>query len=74
MYLSMLWLVFQRLTYVFPGSTDENYYFLFFSLFVLPLKRDSIRNIRVSTSTIDTATTERHSMTEVPARPKSAFL
>jgi hypothetical protein len=57
----------------FPGITDENY-FLFFPPFGLPFKTDNIRNIRVSISTTDTATTERHSMAEVPAGPKSAFL
>lgn len=63
-HLSMLWLVFsiQRLTYVFPGSTDENHYFPPFPLYVLPCKRNKIRSIHVSTSTLDMATIERHSM------------
>jgi hypothetical protein len=61
--LSMLCLVFsiQTLTCVFPGSADENHYFPPFPLFVLPCKRDKIRNIHVSTSILDTATIERHS-------------
>lgn len=56
-HLSMMWLVFsiQRFAYVFPSSTDENYHFPPFPLFGLPLKREKIRNICVSTSTIDTA-------------------
>jgi hypothetical protein len=60
----MLWLVFSipRLTYVFPGSTDENHYFPTFTFFVLPHKRDKAWNIHVSTSTLDMATIERHSM------------
>ena len=51
-HLSMLWLVFpnQRLTYVFPSSTDKNHYFPPFPLLVLPCKRDKVRNIHVSTS------------------------